>query len=41
MHLSQVFKVREGVKPDDQVILNPPLNLIEGSRVRPRLEAKN
>jgi hypothetical protein len=41
MHLSQVFKVREGVKPDDQVILNPPLNLVEGSRVQPRLEAKN
>jgi hypothetical protein len=34
-------EVREGVKPDDQVILNPPVNLVEGSRVQPRLEAKN
>ncbi len=34
-------EVREGVKPDDQVILNPPVNLVEGSKVQPRLEAKN
>jgi hypothetical protein len=32
---------RNGVKPDDRVILNPPVNLVEGSRVQPRLEAKN
>jgi RND family efflux transporter MFP subunit len=33
-------EVRDGVKPDDRVILNPPVNLVEGSRVQPRLEAK-
>ena len=39
--LGTQVEVREGVKPDDQVILNPPVNLVEGSRVQPRLEAKN
>jgi hypothetical protein len=24
-----------------KLILNPPVNLVEGSRVQPRLEAKN
>jgi hypothetical protein len=27
---------RDGVKAGDQVILNPPVNLAEGSRVEPR-----
>ncbi len=38
--LGAQVEVREGVKPDDQVILNPPINLVEGSRVQPRLEAR-
>jgi RND family efflux transporter MFP subunit len=39
--LGTQVEAREGVKPDDQVILNPPVNLVEGSRVQPRLAAKN
>jgi hypothetical protein len=39
--LGTQVEVRKGVRPDDQVILNPPVNLVEGSRVQPRLEAKN
>jgi RND family efflux transporter MFP subunit len=39
--LGKEIEVRDGVKLDDQVILNPPVNLVEGSRVRPLLEAKN
>lgn len=27
------IEVREGVRPGDQVVLNPPVNLVEGSRV--------
>jgi hypothetical protein len=38
--LGTQVEVREGVKPDDQVILNPPVNLVEGNRVQPRLEAQ-
>jgi RND family efflux transporter MFP subunit len=38
--LGAQVEVREGVKPDDQVILNPPINLVEGGRVQPRLEAR-
>jgi hypothetical protein len=38
--LGTQVEVREGDKPDDQVILNPPVNLVEGNRVQPRLEAQ-
>jgi hypothetical protein len=30
--------VRDGVKPDDQVILNPPVDLVDGARVKARSE---
>jgi hypothetical protein len=39
--LGTQVEVRDGVKLDDRVILNPPVNLVEGSKVQPRLEAKN
>jgi hypothetical protein len=29
--------VRDGVKPGDQVILNPPVDLVEGKKVHVRL----
>ena len=32
-------EVRDGVKPGDQVILNPPVDLAEGSRVQARPQA--
>ena len=32
-------EVDTGVKWGDQVILNPPVNLVEGSKVRPRPDA--
>jgi RND family efflux transporter MFP subunit len=32
-------EVNSGVKAGDQVVLNPPVNLIDGSQVRPRPEA--
>ena len=30
-------EVSDGVKPGDQVILNPPVDLVEGSKVHIRL----
>ena len=33
------IEVRDGVKPGDQVILNPPVDLVEGSRVQARPQA--
>jgi RND family efflux transporter MFP subunit len=36
--LGKEIEVRDGIKPGDQVILNPPVNLVEGSRVRARSE---
>jgi len=32
-------EARDGVKPGDQVILNPPVDLVEGSKVQARSEA--
>jgi hypothetical protein len=32
-------EVRDGVKPGDRVILNPPVDLVEGSKVQARSEA--
>jgi RND family efflux transporter MFP subunit len=32
-------EVDSGIKAGDQVILNPPVNLVDGSKVQPRLEA--
>ena len=37
--LGTQVEVRDGVKAGDQVILNPPINLVEGSRVEPRSKA--
>ena len=34
--LGKEVEVRDGVKPGDQVILNPPVDLVEGSRVQAR-----
>ena len=34
------IEVRDGVKPGDQVILNPPVDLVEGSRVQARPQAQ-
>jgi hypothetical protein len=34
--LGTQVEARDGVKAGDQVILNPPVNLAEGSRVEPR-----
>jgi hypothetical protein len=31
-------EVNSGIKAGDQVILNPPVNLVDGSKVRPRPE---
>ena len=39
--LGTPVEVREGVKVGDQVILNPAVNLVEGSEVQPRIEAKS
>jgi hypothetical protein len=33
------LEVDSGIKAGDQVILNPPVNLVDGSKVQPRLEA--
>lgn len=33
------LEVDTGIKTGDQVILNPPVNLVDGSTVRPRSEA--
>jgi hypothetical protein len=32
-------EVDTGIKPGDEVILNPPVNLVDSSKVQPRLEA--
>jgi hypothetical protein len=32
-------EVDSGIKAGDQVILNPPINLADGSKVQPRSEA--
>jgi RND family efflux transporter MFP subunit len=37
--LGTQVEVRAGVKAGDQVILNPPVNIVEGSRVEPRSKA--
>jgi hypothetical protein len=37
--LGTQVEARDGVKAGDQVILNPPVNLVEGSRVEPRSKA--
>ncbi|MET3845258.1 efflux RND transporter periplasmic adaptor subunit [Bradyrhizobium sp. OAE829] len=36
--LGQQVEVNSGVKPSDQVILNPAVDLVEGSKVRTRLQ---
>jgi RND family efflux transporter MFP subunit len=36
--LGTLVEVDSGIKAGDQVILNPPVNLADGSRVQPRLE---
>jgi hypothetical protein len=36
--LGTAVEVREGVNPGDQVILNPPIDLVEGSRAQARPE---
>jgi hypothetical protein len=33
------LEVNSGIKAGDQVILNPPVNLVDGSKVQPRPEA--
>jgi RND family efflux transporter MFP subunit len=38
--LGTEVEARDGVKPGDSVILNPPVNLAEGGRVQVRSEAK-
>jgi RND family efflux transporter MFP subunit len=38
--LGTEVEARDGVKPGDTVILNPPVNLAEGGRVQVRTEAK-
>jgi RND family efflux transporter MFP subunit len=37
--LGKEVEARDGVKPGDQVILNPPVDLVEGSKVQARSEA--
>jgi hypothetical protein len=37
--LGTQVEARDGVKAGDQVILNPPVNLVKGSRVEPRSKA--
>jgi multidrug efflux pump subunit AcrA (membrane-fusion protein) len=32
-------EVDSGIKAGDQVILNPPVNLVDGAKVQPRSEA--
>jgi hypothetical protein len=32
-------EVNAGIKAGDQVILNPPVNLVDGGRVQPHAEA--
>jgi hypothetical protein len=34
--LGTEVEVRDGVKPGDQVILNPPVDLVEGRKVQAR-----
>jgi RND family efflux transporter MFP subunit len=34
--LGREVEVRDGVKPGDRVILNPPIELVDGSKVEPR-----
>ena len=36
--LGTTVEVRDGVKPGDQVILNPPVDLADGSRAQARPE---
>jgi len=31
--------VDSGIKAGDRVILNPPVNLVDGNKVQPRLDA--
>jgi len=38
--LGTEIEVRDGVNPGDQVVLNPPINLIDGSRVVARSDDK-
>lgn len=38
--LGTEIEVRDGVKPGDQVVLNPPVNLVDGGRVQASTEAK-
>ena len=38
--LGTAVEVSEGVKPGDQVILNPPVDLADGSKVEARPEAQ-
>jgi len=33
------IEVDSGIKAGDQVILNPPVNLVDGSKIRALLEA--
>jgi hypothetical protein len=37
--LGKEVEARDGVKPGDQVILNPPVDLVEGSKVQARSES--
>jgi multidrug efflux pump subunit AcrA (membrane-fusion protein) len=37
--LGRQIEAREGVKPGDQVILNPPVDLVDGMRVQVRATA--
>jgi hypothetical protein len=34
--LGKEVEVRDGVKPGDQVILNPPVDLVDGKKVQVR-----
>ena len=36
--LGTSVEVDTGIKAGDQVILNPPINLLDGSKVQPRIE---
>src|SRR5262245_17209644 len=38
--LGTEVEVRDGVKPGDQVVLNPPVDLVDGGRVQARTEGK-
>jgi hypothetical protein len=37
--LGRQIEARDGVKPGDQVILNPPVDLVDGMRVQVRATA--